>query len=102
MKIKPGVQMAGLKPVMRSALIAADEIWKSLGYELVVTSALDGDHSAGSLHYYGYALDFRINYFNPKQRQQAYNSLCHALGRQDYIVVLEPDHIHVQFNGGVV
>ena len=59
MKIKKGVSLQGLKLVMRRALQEAEKIWNILGEELVITSGTETyEHSAGSLHYYGLALDF--------------------------------------------
>jgi hypothetical protein len=103
MKLKNNVIMAGLHPVMRPALIQADKIWTYLDQELVVTSALDGEHSASSLHYFGYALDFRIRYFEEKERWQAWSMLSERLERldSDYSVILEEDHIHVEYRGTI-
>jgi hypothetical protein len=100
MKIKKGAIMAGLKPVMRRVLILADEIWTKNGQELVVTSALDGTHSPGSLHYYGYALDFRIRYFDESTTHKVYNELKESLNMMElYDVVLHKTHIHVEYKG---
>lgn len=100
MLIKKGVCLLGLQPQMRKVLIKADEIWTDFGEELVITSAVDGLHSAGSLHYYGLALDFRIRYFNPEDRERIAVLLSVELG-SDYDVVLESTHIHVEYaNGG--
>lgn len=107
--IKPGVQMAGLQLEMRSALIAADMIWSHYGERLVVTSALDGSHSAGSYHYFGLALDFRTRYFSNEIAQQAAALLREALGQPFDVVVHEhrynddgemtaAGHIHVEYD----
>ena len=80
MKIKEGVVLAGLQLPMRRASIEADKIWRNLGQELVVTAGLDGAHSAGSLHYYGYALDLRSRYFAEEQKETAINRLQVRLG----------------------
>lgn len=98
MKLKTGVTMTGLKPQMRHALITADQVWENNGQELVVTSALDGEHSAGSWHYYGYALDLRTRYFDNKTKQKVFVELCHNIG-EHYLVIMEPTHIHVQYTG---
>ena len=95
MKIKEGVIMAGLQLEMRPVLKAADRLWKQYGEELVVTSALDGTHSAGSLHYYGLALDFRTRYFPDGVAFEASEVLQDALG-PDFRVIYEGTHIHVQ------
>ena len=100
MKIKDGVDLKGLNIVMRIVLISADLVWRKHGQELVVTSGLDGDHSAGSLHYFGYALDFRTRYFDNLSLISVRNDLQAELDKYDeggYVVLLESDHIHVEF-----
>lgn len=69
MQIKSGVVMSGLRLCMRPVLIFADEIWRKHDQELVITSALDGVHSAGSFHYYGFAVDFRTRYFSDVEKK---------------------------------
>jgi hypothetical protein len=101
MKIKDGVIMAGLHPIMRKVLQEADAIWKRYGQELVVTSGLEGEHSAGSLHYYGRALDFRSRYFKDEdERREVCNALAHALFLDNncYNVVYHDTHIHVEYD----
>ncbi len=92
MKIKDGVIMQGLQLEMRFILIEADKIWKELGEELVITSALDGTHSAGSLHYYGYALDFRTRYFDDVRVQSAYDKLVEFKKSEKAIYYSESDY----------
>lgn len=99
MKIKEGASLQGLQIQMRTVLISAEIIWKELGQELVVTSGTDGEHRAGSLHYYGFAVDLRTRYFTNKERQIAFNRLASTLHNKPYIVVLEETHIHVQYDG---
>jgi hypothetical protein len=103
MKLKEGVQMAGLHPVMRPVLVHADKIWTQLGQELVVTSALDGEHKASSLHYFGYALDFRTRYFEEKQKWQAFALLSSCMEKfdSDFSVLKEETHIHVEYRGTI-
>lgn len=97
MKIKLGANIQGLKLEMRRVLVDADSIWKYLGQELVITSGLDGTHSAGSLHYYGYAVDLRTNYFNEEEKLEAVRMLKESLPHK-YDVILEQTHIHVEYN----
>jgi hypothetical protein len=96
MKIKEGVVLAGLQPEMRSVLIAAESIWDGHHKELVVTCGLDGTHSAGSMHYYGYALDLRTNYFTEREQFSVSEALEKALG-ENYYVLLHSTHIHVHY-----
>lgn len=95
MKIKDGVQMAGLSILMRPVLKEADRIWKKHGHELVITCGLDGTHSAGSYHYYGLALDLRNKYFTDSEKQIVHDELQESLGKT-YVVVTERTHVHVQ------
>lgn len=98
MKIKQGASIQGLDIRMRPVLIAADQIWRELGQELVVTSGLDGTHSAGSLHYYGLALGFRTFYFTNEEKRTAVFKLKEWFNEcsDDFDVILEKTHIHVE------
>ena len=78
---------------MRPALKAADKIWKKQSRELVITSGLEGSHSAGSLHYYGLAVDLRL----PPDLVRATRELAAELGSQ-FDVILEKHHIHVEYD----
>jgi hypothetical protein len=103
MKIKQGVSIQNLKVEMRPVLIAADNIWRSYNKELVITSGQDGVHSAGSLHYYGYAVDLRTHYFTVDEKKAAARFLRLRLAIVDkrYYVREEQTHIHVEWRGAV-
>jgi len=62
---------------------------------LTVTSALDGVHKTGSLHYQGLAIDIRSRTL-PDELTIA-NELRDDLG-PDYDVLLERDHIHIEYD----
>lgn len=98
MKIKKGVSLVGLRLVMRPVLIEADRIWQELGQELVITSGTDSEHSAGSLHYYGYAVDLRTRYFTQEQKFTAYCELVDSLEYEGFNVFMHDTHIHVEFD----
>lgn len=103
MQLKENVNMSGLKIQMRRALIIADRIWAENGQELVVTSATDGEHTAGSLHYYGYALDFRTRYFEKPILELLIVDLAKTLRKADvaYRTVVHDTHIHVEWRGAM-
>lgn len=97
MRLKDGVRVHGLRPEMVIVLLAAYEVFEAtLGVELVVTSAIDGKHSRGSLHYVGQALDLRIRHMTEGEPEKAAVALRARLGK-DYDVILESNHIHVEF-----
>ena len=96
---------------MRPVLVAANIVWTRHGQELVVTSGLDGTHSAGSYHYYGFALDLRTRYFitieevnevaedlRQEIRRQAWAKFG-VHGADAYVVIVEKDHMHVHYIG---
>lgn len=97
MKFKEGVSGFGLQIEMRKALMYCDTLWKKFGQELVITSTVDGSHSAGSLHYYGYAFDCRINYFTEDQKKEIYERMIEELPGE-YDVILHSTHIHVEYD----
>lgn len=97
MRLKNGASINGIQPDIIAALVPAALIWDRHGQELVVTSGTDGEHSEGSLHYAGLALDFRTRYFGMDQVFEVASDLRKALGT-DYDVVIEPSHIHCEFD----
>lgn len=99
MRLKEGVRAAGMRPEIALAASIADAVYRSHGYDLVITSLLDGKHSATSLHYSGAAMDLRTRHLKAGDADAIVTDLSDALG-QDYDVVLESDHIHVEFQPG--
>ncbi len=97
MKGKNGVVLLGLKLEMRKVLIEADKVWKAHGQELTITSGLDGIHSPGSLHPYGYALDLRTRYFDKAEYTTIAAELRAALGDK-YDVIVHYTHIHIEYD----
>lgn len=98
MQLKKGVSLTGLRLAMRPVLVEADQIWEDLGQELVITSTTEGVHSAGSLHYYGYAVDLRTRYFNKEERFKAYCALVEALEYEGFNIYMHDTHIHVEYD----
>jgi len=95
MPIKNGVDVGGLKPEILLAYIEACFIWREQGERAVITSGLDGRHMLGSKHYTGNAIDLRTR--GLLNKAMANEKLASALG-SDYDVVLEDDHIHVEYD----
>lgn len=98
MRIKPGASLQGLQPVMRKVLLEADEVWQENGHPegATITSGTDGVHSAGSVHYYGYAVDVRTRDDAPAVVDGMARDLQRRLGPR-YQVVVEPTHVHVEW-----
>lgn len=93
--IKNGVDLRGLSPQMAIAYTIACRCYGQ--YDCVITSASDGKHGPNSLHYNGQALDLRTRHLNGQGLQSVYHKLKESLGDQ-FDVVLEADHIHIEFD----
>ena len=96
MSIKKEVNLSGLQPELAVAHVEISKIYSSYGVDAVITSALDSEHKLGSLHYVGLALDYRIWNVPSLVLQELFLKIKEALGSQ-FDVVLEDDHIHVEF-----
>ena len=93
--IKSGVDLRGLTPQMAIAYTIACRCYGQ--YDCVITSANDSKHGPNSLHYKGQALDLRTRHLNGQGLQAVYLKLKESLGEQ-FDVVLESDHIHVEWD----
>jgi len=100
LRIKDSVDLAGVQPEMLLAAHVTDQvyIWYGVPY-CWITSCKDSTHRAGSLHYVGLALDFRINNIptaSSNPLPEIVKDIAAHLGPQ-YDVVLESDHIHIEY-----
>jgi len=94
MLIKAGVDISRLRPTIRKKLNEiARRVWSIEKEELIITSTYEGSHSEGSLHYADLAVDIRRHKHGTLVRQE----LRDKLG-MDYDIVLEADHIHIEYD----
>ena len=101
---KYDVRSDGIEPEGAYIVIVAHRVWQRyLRKDLTVTSITDGKHSVNSLHYQGRAIDLRVKDdetglpFDGRHQLIAVRELRRHLGK-DYDVVLEPTHIHVEYD----
>lgn len=95
--IKDGVVFKSLtSPIIRAISVIMGE-WTSEGEVATVTSASDGKHKRGSLHYKDSAIDIRVRGISSEKIVKLVKRISLILG-PDYDVVLEPDHIHVEWD----
>lgn len=97
MKLKDGVSLEGVQWQMFAAAVKAEAVYKRYGYELTITAGTDGQHGVHSLHYTGLALDCRTRDVEAAQVPRLQREIAQELGK-DYDVVLESDHIHVEYD----
>lgn len=95
MVVKLGVYIDRLGKPIRRILAQIDSLFLSItGEEGVITSTYEGSHSPSSLHYANLAIDFRL----PKKRANDLISAIRSHLSQDYDIVLESDHIHIEYD----
>ena len=96
-QFKSGVIKDGLSDRITSKFNDIDRIHRSIvKRDAIITFALDGKHSKNSLHYSGYAIDLRTLDMLGRQHDVV-KELKRVLG-SDYDVVLEHDHIHLEYD----
>ena len=97
LSLKPGVSISRIQPQMVLGLISINSIFEVHGCDLVLTSVCDGRHKIDSRHYSGNAVDLRIWSIGGSDVEHLVSSIRRALGA-DFDVVLEVDHIHVEYD----
>lgn len=98
MILKKNVDLNGLRPEMAIAVIVVNDVYNNYSKELVITSITDGKHSRNSRHYIGMAIDTRTRYFDDFTKLAVADDIRDRLGKQ-FFVLVETNHIHIQFNG---
>lgn len=96
--IKEGVQLTASKTVLE-ILYGVHSACESLGVPCTITSGRDGTHDPHSKHYTDEALDFRVRDIKVDLHQPLVETIKKYLG-QNFTVLHEGDHIHVQVKRG--
>ena len=107
---KSGVNFNMLRPEMDSAISVVVSVYHTAmnddEYKPLITSANDYEgHSAGSAHYVGAALDFRIKNMGSLEKRQEIAQMVRVFLVKRYLVLhedvgLENEHLHVQMRNG--
>lgn len=95
--LKPGVKLDKLSPQLLLGLIIALPVFSAYASPLYITSIDDGKHGKNTLHGLGYAADLRIWYLRAEDRPRVVQEMRSRMG-PDFDIVLEPDHIHVEYD----
>lgn len=100
--LKSGVKLGDIQPQMVLADNAISDIFRSYGLTSTITSADDGTHMEGSLHYVGLALDYRTHDVPRASLDALVSDVRAALGAE-YDVILESkglanEHMHVEYD----
>ena len=103
MRFKPGISIRAIKPELVLGLTVADSVYRTEGFDLIITEVTGGHHLTNSLHYQGLAADLRShNIANQEQKFDLVAKLHLALG-QDWDIVLEGlstdnEHVHIEYS----
>ncbi len=102
LSIKPGVRLLGLKPEILVGLQVAEGVYANHGWTLRLTSGREGQHTRASLHYAGQAVDVGFPpqldaTAIPRSLYPALIAELKAALEEQFDVVLETDHIHIEF-----
>lgn len=95
--IKKGAKVNGLRPEILMGWDIAESVYNDYGVACVLTEGTGGKHSRGSLHYVGQAIDLRTREFTSQAIKQSVAQEIQELLGDEYDVVLESDHIHLEF-----
>jgi hypothetical protein len=97
---KKGVDYQALLPVCKVAANQLKSIFLDFGYDMVLTSTTEGEHSARSLHYHGLAFDVRSRTIRDDDLQPLIKRIQQRLSVLDkrFQLVIEGNHFHIEFD----
>lgn len=99
MKLKATVVATNVNPAIWYACGVAEVVYASHGMLLVVTSLMDSHEARPlSLHLKGLAVDLRTRDIPQTVMSLIVKELVSFLGNLGYDIVLEADHLHIEFD----
>ena len=96
LSFKEGVRITGVRPELVTAMYVCSTVYDEFGHNCVITSVCEGKHSRTSLHHSGAAFDLRTKPYLEERIKDIVREIRDAL-TEEFDVVLEKDHIHVEF-----
>ena len=95
------VNILGLQPDMFEVLKTIElccQVANGDLYEVTITSAKDGIHSANSLHYVGLAVDIRTRDMKNAELSAKWIDKFLNVREKKFDIVVESDHIHIELD----
>lgn len=101
MKLKYSVKFSSPDQAMSFAAMVANSIFTKYGFDFIVTSANDGVHSTGSLHYKNSAFDCRTKHIPDIETKEKIVKEIRESLTDDFDVLFEypnteNQHIHIE------
>lgn len=97
LQFKEGVQLR-ITEAVNKILTAGEMVFRTVvDKPCVVTSGRDGKHQKGSKHYTDEALDLRRFHLEADELAPIVEALQRTLGK-DFDVVIEGDHVHIEYD----
>lgn len=99
MIFKTGVESVNVQPPIWYAVGVAEMIYRYQDLPLIITSLTDSHADRPqSLHNQGLAVDLRIKHIPIGLVQPVFNSIQSILNPMGFDIVLETDHIHIEYD----
>lgn len=98
MRLKKTANQLNIQPQIYYAIGLSEAVYAEHGFDLVVTCLNDSHESRpNSLHNKGLACDVRTRTIPTSTLNIIYNEIKLALDKLGYDIVLETDHIHIEY-----
>lgn len=100
MNLKRGVKTEGVQPQMWFALGVAQKVFQHVAQKDLTVTSLNDSHGKRpkSLHHQGLGADLRTRGLSAVLAASVAKQLGEDLDALGFDVVLEPDHIHVEYD----
>ena len=99
MTLKSSVKSEGVQGPIWYACGIAEMVYRTNGLEFIVTSLADSHETRpASLHNKGLAVDLRTRHVPHELLQTIRRSISRALRPMGFDVILETDHMHIEFD----
>lgn len=101
LSIKPGAQIIGIEAPILLGVLVLKTVLDKYGLDTVITEGTGGEHSQGSLHYRGLALDVRSKHILDSGLKHQILTEARVLLNGEFDLILESEgqpseHFHIE------
>ena len=103
MELKQCVRLFGISNEMLVGHLIVCEAFREMGYEVIITSVRDSEHSTKSKHYTGNAIDYRLRHLEAVNTIDKLYKMIKSRLNSEFDVVVEDigteyPHLHVEYD----